>query len=79
MTTTDLEKNLGPQPIAKIMAEHSLKAHDLVAASTGQLAHKKISHAVKGRRLTPRMKLKILSALNTVTKKNYTLKDLFNY
>jgi hypothetical protein len=75
----DLEKNLGPQPIEQIMAEHKLKTHDLVAASTDQLTHKKIAHAMKGRRLTPRMKFKILNALNHATKKTYALKDLFNY
>jgi len=76
---TDIERNLGPQPIEKIMAEHHLRAHDLVAASSAQLTHKKIAHAMKGRRLTSRMQLKVLHALNITTKKNYSLADLFNY
>ena len=75
----ELERNLGPQPIEKIMLEHQLKTHDLVSVSSEQLTYKKIAHAMKGRRLTPRMKLKILNALNGVTKKIYTLADLFNY
>lgn len=76
---TDLERKFGPQPIEKILLEHHLKPHDLVVISSEQLTHKKIAHAVKGRRLTPRMKLKILDALNKATEKTYTLTDLFNY
>jgi len=76
---TTLERNLGPQPIEQIMAEHKLATHDLVEVSTQQLTHKKIAHAMKGRRLTPGMKQKILNALNKATEKVYTLKDLFNY
>jgi hypothetical protein len=50
-----------------------------VENSTAQLTYKMISRAVKGRRLTPNVKCKILDALNKAAKKNYTLKDLFNY
>ncbi len=76
---TDLEKNFGLQPIGKIMTEHHLKTHDLVAVSTTQLTHKQVAHALKGRRITPHMKAKILNALNAATTKTYTLADLFNY
>ncbi|NQT06129.1 MAG: hypothetical protein HQ575_01165 [Candidatus Omnitrophica bacterium] len=75
----DIEKNLGEQPIAKIMAEHNMKPHDLVAASAEQLTHKMVARAVKGRRLTPNAKSKVLRALNKATGKNYTLTNLFNY
>ena len=34
----DIERNFGPQPLAQLMAEHALKPHDLVAASTEQIA-----------------------------------------
>ena len=74
-----IERDLGEQPIAKIMALHGLKAHDLVACSTEQITHKMVSRAVKGRRLTPAVQSKILNALNKASKKRYLPKDLFNY
>jgi predicted methyltransferase len=74
------ERNFGPQPIADIMAKLNLKPHDLVAAASGlQLTHKMVSRACKGRKLTINTKVKILNALNIAAKKEYTLKDLFNY
>ena len=75
----DIDRDLGEQPIAKIMAGHGLKAHDLVACSTEQITHKMVSRAMKGRRLTPAVQSKILNVLNKASKKNYLLKDLFNY
>ena len=33
----DLEGNLGEQPIARIMREHNLKPHDLVALSSVEM------------------------------------------
>ena len=75
----NIERDLGTQPIAKIMAEHGLKSHDLVAASTEQITHKMVSRAQKGRRLTPKVQRKILNALNTASEKNYSLSDIFNY
>lgn len=77
--TEFMERDLGEQPIAGIMALHKLKSHDLVAVSTEQITHKMISRAVKGRRLTPNVRHKILIALNKCAKKKYSLKDLFNY
>lgn len=82
-----LEINLGEQPLTKIMAEcaiegskkHGLKAHDLVLSSGEQITHKMIARAKKGRRLTLRVQCKILNAINKITEKNYSLKDLFNY
>lgn len=61
------------------MAEHGLKPHDLVAASTEQLTHKMIARACKGRRLTPNAQAKVLAALNLATRKHYALADLFTY
>jgi hypothetical protein len=75
----DIEKNLGEQPISSIMATIKLKPHDLVAHSDEQLTHKMVARAMKGRRLTPRAKSKVLNALNNAVGKNYTLKDLFTY
>ena len=76
---TDIDRDLGEQPIAKIIVLHGLSAHDLVANSTRQITHKMVARAVKGRRLTPNVKRKILSALNKAAGKEYQLKDAFNY
>lgn len=75
----DIERNLGEQPIAAIMAAKQLKPHDLVVASAVPLTHKMVSKACKGRRLTPNVQEKVLHALNAATGSAYTLKDLFNY
>jgi len=75
----EINRNLGEQPLARIMVDHGLKARDLVSISTQQLTHKMVSRASKGRRLTPNVKLKIREALNKSTGKNYSLKELFNY
>lgn len=71
--------DLGEQPIAKVMAELGLKSHDLVNASTEQITHKMVAKAMKGRRLTPHVQRKILTALNKAAGKEYGLRDLFNY
>ena len=74
-----IQRNLGKQPIAKIMADLELKSHDLVTASTEQITHKMVSRACKGRRLTPNTQAKIRNALNKAANSNYALSDLFNY
>jgi hypothetical protein len=70
---------LGEQPVARIMQEHNLKAHDLVAASSVAMTHKMVSRACKGRRLTLNTQSKVLAALNRATGKNFSLCDLFSY
>jgi hypothetical protein len=75
----DIERNLGEQPIAAIMREKKLKAHDLVSMSTEQVTHKMVTRACKGRRLTRNVQSKILNALNTATEETFNLSDLFNY
>ena len=75
----EIERNLGEQPIARIMQEHNLKPHDLVAISSVQMTHKMVSRACKGRRLTLNTQAKVLAALNRASGKNYSLRDLFNY
>ncbi len=75
----ELERNLGIQPIAQIMERHNLTPHDLVENSTEQLTHKMVSRAVKGRRLTIPVQLKILRALNQAGGQHYARRDLFNY
>lgn len=72
-------RDLGEQPIAKIMILHGLKSHDLVKSSTDQISYKMVARAVKGRRLTPNVQQKILKAINSATGKAFLLSDLFNY
>lgn len=74
-----MKRDLGEQPIAKIMTLYGLKANDLVANSTEQITHKMVGRAAKGRRLTPNVQLKILNAFNKATGKKHRLEDLFNY
>ena len=74
-----IERNLGEQPIARIILEHRLKPHDLVEKSTEQITHKMVARACKGRWLTPHVQAKILRAVNAATGKTYALTDVFNY
>lgn len=73
------ERNLGEQPIARLMAAGNLTRHDLVAASTQQITHKMVARACKGRWLTPNTKNKVLDALNKAAGKTYAMRDVFNY
>jgi len=75
----EIQRELGEQPIAKIMAEQGLKPNDLVSNSTEQITHKMVSRAIKGRRLNLKIQYRILNALNKATNKQYSLKDVFNY
>ena len=74
-----MEKNLGEQPIARILIEHNLNPDDLVSASTENITYKMIARACKGRRLTPHVQKKICNALNSASGKVFTAKNLFNY
>lgn len=75
----EIERNLGEQPIARIMADNGLKAQDLVAASTEQITHKMVARACKGRRLTRNVQAKIRRALNQAGGKEHAMAELFNY
>ena len=44
----EIERNLGEQPIARLMREHNLKPHDLVANSCVEMTHKMVARACKG-------------------------------
>jgi hypothetical protein len=79
MSDDGIERNLGEQPIARIMAEAGIKPHDLVTASKVQMTHKMVSRACKGRRLTTNTQTIVQNALQKVTGKTYRLADLFNY
>ena len=76
---TLIERNLGEQPIARILEERGLSHHDLVVASAGRCNHKMVARAAKGRRLTPNTKAIVLEALNAASDGSYTVADLFNY
>ena len=78
-SSPDLERNLGEQPIARLMAEHRLKTGDLVEASSEHITRKMVSRACKGRWLTPHVRSKILRALHAATGKEFSPADLFNY
>ena len=71
--------NFGEQPIAEIMREAGLKAHDLVAASAVPMTHKMVARACKGRRLTANTKMIVLKALEVATGKTFRFSDLYNY
>ena len=73
------ERNLGEQPLTGLLAAHGLKAHDLVAASTGQITHKMVARACKGRWLTPNTRAKILRALQAASGRQYPPAEVFNY
>ncbi len=77
--TNEIERNLGEQPVARIMDELGLKPHDLVAASSEQITHKMVTRARKGRRLTPNVQSKIKNALSSASGRQFTVQDLFNY
>ena len=79
MTGEGIERNLGEQPLVRIMAEAGLKPHDVVKASAVQMTHKMVSRACKGRRLTPNTQAIVLNALQAATGKTYTLAELFTY
>ena len=74
-----MERDLGPQPLARVMAIHGLKAKDLVEASTDQLNHKMVARACKGRRLTPNVKVKVREALIAASGESNPMTALFNY
>jgi len=76
---TEIERNLGVQPVTRIMKVSGLKAHDLVAISTEHLTHKMVARACKGRRLTTNVQTKIRNALNAVSDREYSIKELFTY
>ncbi len=75
----DIERDLGPQPIAGILEQLGLAASDLVAASGEQLTHKMVARALKGRRLTSKAMGKVVRALNRASGGDYAEGALFTY
>lgn len=72
-------RDLGEQPIARLMAEHGLAARDLVKTSAEPITFKMVSRACKGRRLTPHVQARILRALNAAAGTHYALPQAFTY
>ena len=75
----EMERDLGPQPLAALLEQHGVSHHDVVAASPAQITHKMVARACKGRKLTRRVQLKLRDAVNAATGQGYGLKDLFTY
>ena len=71
--------DLGEQPIAMLMQKFNLAPHDLVKNSTQQITHKMVARAMKGRRLTRHVQIKILNAFNSAAKTKYSIENLFTY
>ena len=78
---SEIEMNVGVQPLDAIMTEKDIKNHDLVeVAPPGFITHKQIQKGRKGRRLSMHMQDKVLDALNAfVAPESYEFKELFNY
>ena len=75
----ELERNLGQQHIAKIMADLGLDAHALVAASEVPMTHKMVARAAKGRRLTRNTQEIVRRALVRAAGRPFERSDLFTY
>ena len=84
------ERDLGLQPLDKMMDEWGLDNHQLVEVSTEQLTHKQVQKARKGRRLTLKMMQKVTRAFNVAiwgelsdeqkeAYYEYMHRDLFSY
>lgn len=73
------EYDLGEQPLKRIMQSKELTSKNLVLSSTDNITFKMIDRACKGRRLTKKVQIKVLDALNKATNANYTLTDIFTY
>jgi hypothetical protein len=80
----------GLQPLDPLMERWGLSNHDLVAASPGQLTHKQVQRARKGRRLTLHMMMKVTAVFNHAAAarldpsirsgfRPYLHRQLFNY
>ncbi len=76
---SEIQREMGEQPIARLMAEHGLKASDLVEASDEQLTHKMVARAQRGRRLTPNAMGKIRRAWALATEGELREAQLFDY
>lgn len=72
-------RDLGEQPLARLMAARGLRPKDLVAASDEQLTHKMVARAMKGRRLTANVMGKVVRAWNLAARAEADRGELFDY
>ncbi len=79
LAMTSTERDLGEQPLRRLMVERGLRSHDLVAASDEQITHKMVARACKGRWLTPNVKAKIHRAFCRAASADLPLGALFTY
>ena len=77
----EASRELGAQPLDRVLLELGLSGRDLVRASTEQLTHKMVAKARRGRRVTANVQGKILNALNRVRPRDppFRLDELFAY
>ncbi len=75
----DASRDLGEQPLARLMSARNLKPADLVAASPEQLTFKMVTRAMKGRRLTANTMGKVHRAWNLATSSELPRSELFTY
>ncbi len=78
---SDIEMNVGVQPLDVIMTEKEIKNTDLVkAAPPGFITHKQIQKGRKGRRLSMHLQQKVLDTLNIYSApESYEWADVFTY
>ena len=74
-----MQMEAGIQPLDRLMVDAELRNNDLVCISQEGLTHKQVSKGRKGRRITKKLQLKILSAWNQLMSTDLVLDDLFNY
>ena len=77
--TRSVERDLGEQPLARLMGERGLVPNDLVQASGEQLTHKMVTRAMKGRRLTANTMGKVVRAWNKAAATSQQPGELFDY
>ena len=78
-TSANVARDLGVQPLERLMQERGLRAADLVAASGEQITHRMVARAARGRRLTARTMAKVHRAWNKAAETDVAESDLFNY
>ena len=69
----------GATDLDRLMVDAELRNNDLVCISQEGLTHKQVSKGRKGRRITKKLQLKILSAWNQLMSTDLVIDDLFNY
>ena len=71
---SDLEVELGEQPLHELMQDYQMSNHAIVAACGEQLSHKVVNKARSGRRISRHLQRKVLKGFNLA---GYDLDDAF--